>query len=359
MSLRTLKGKLKDLGLKRRNIPQSPSDRVVAAIFYELKGSGCTIGYKSLWKKLQKIYGLNIKRDVVLKILRIADPAGVEARKKKRLRRRKYSVKGPNALWHLDGDDKLKPFGFAIHGCIDGYSRKILWLEVAYSNNDPKIIAHYYLQTIKDLKFLPRVIRSDHGTENVMIESLQQALRFRHEDGQAGLKSFIKGTSTSNQRIESFWSQMRKSGVDWWISLFKDLRDQFLFDNSNPTHIECLRYCFGPVLKLELDTIRKDWNRHRIRNQKNRDVPAGKPDCLFFCSDKFGGEDVKIKIEPSKIDKLIDKFSTEPVLISHRFAKTVERLIPGVSHPIEATEALKLYITILELIDNHSSCINF
>ena len=23
-------------------------------------------------------------------------------------------------MWHLDGYDKLKPYGFAIHGCIDG-----------------------------------------------------------------------------------------------------------------------------------------------------------------------------------------------------------------------------------------------
>ena len=27
---------------------------------------------------------------------------------------------GPNQAWHCDGYDKLKPFGLAIHGCIDG-----------------------------------------------------------------------------------------------------------------------------------------------------------------------------------------------------------------------------------------------
>ena len=29
-------------------------------------------------------------------------------------------VQGPNFSWHCDGYDKLKPFGIAIHGCIDG-----------------------------------------------------------------------------------------------------------------------------------------------------------------------------------------------------------------------------------------------
>ena len=28
---------------------------------------------------------------------------------------------GPNYAWHCDGYDKLKPFGIAIQGCIDGY----------------------------------------------------------------------------------------------------------------------------------------------------------------------------------------------------------------------------------------------
>ena len=28
--------------------------------------------------------------------------------------------KGPNYIWHIDGYDKLSPFGLTIHGCIDG-----------------------------------------------------------------------------------------------------------------------------------------------------------------------------------------------------------------------------------------------
>ena len=44
-------------------------------------------------------------------------------------------------MWHLDGYDKLKPFGFPIHGAIDGYSRRILWLRVMCTNNDPQVIA--------------------------------------------------------------------------------------------------------------------------------------------------------------------------------------------------------------------------
>ena len=43
-------------------------------------------------------------------------------------------------MWHIHGYDKLKPFGFPIHGAIDGFSRKILWLNICPSNNEPYII---------------------------------------------------------------------------------------------------------------------------------------------------------------------------------------------------------------------------
>ena len=69
-------------------------------------------------------------------VLRSIDPEG---RSKRRLKRRKYINCGPNYVWHIDGSDKLKPFGFWILAGIDGFSRKILWLKVSYTNKDPLV----------------------------------------------------------------------------------------------------------------------------------------------------------------------------------------------------------------------------
>jgi len=42
------------------------------------------------------------------------------------------------------GYDKLKPhFGFPIHAGVDGYSRKVLWVELERSNHLPEITARY------------------------------------------------------------------------------------------------------------------------------------------------------------------------------------------------------------------------
>ena len=36
---------------------------------------------------------------------------------------------GPNFCWHMDGNDKILPNGFAIHGCIiDGLCCDVLYI---------------------------------------------------------------------------------------------------------------------------------------------------------------------------------------------------------------------------------------
>lgn len=46
---------------------------------------------------------------------------------------------------------------------------------------------------------VPRLVRADQGTENTLVEDVQVALRWQHEDDMAGTKSFLYGKSTSNQ----------------------------------------------------------------------------------------------------------------------------------------------------------------
>ena len=57
------------------------------------------------------------------------------------------------------GYDKLKLYGFPIHGAIDGYSCKTI-------NNKPENVAGFYLDCVKGNGGCPILLRTDCGTEN-------------------------------------------------------------------------------------------------------------------------------------------------------------------------------------------------
>lgn len=85
-------------------------------------------------------------------MLKELDLEGIQLRKVYRLKRRLYVNRGFNDFWYMDGYDKLKLFGFLIYGVIDGFSRKILWFEVARFNNLLDNIAMYFLNIVQELK---------------------------------------------------------------------------------------------------------------------------------------------------------------------------------------------------------------
>ena len=190
LSIRQLKRILRSRGLRRRGNRSDPR-QVCRAVEEELRGSGSTIGYRHMTQRLGVNYGLVVDKATVRELLKILDPDGVAARSRHRLRRRQYRTKGPNHLWHIDGYDKLKPFGFCVHGAIDGYSRRIMWLEVGPSNNDPSIIAQYFVDCVRQIGGTPRMIRADCGTENVCVAALQRFFRRDGNDTMAGDKSFL------------------------------------------------------------------------------------------------------------------------------------------------------------------------
>lgn len=209
-----------------------------------------------MWRRL-KSKGLHVPRDVVRLALKEVTPEAVAMRKARRLKRRTYCNPGPNYCWHVDGYDKLKPFGFAIHGAIDGFSRKVLWLTVGVTNNNPQVTALNFARTVHELQILPCLVRCDRGTENIHIEKLQKFWRRNSNDELAGMNSFIYGKSTANQRIEAWWSVLRRQCTNFWMNLFKDMQAVGLLNVNDKIHIECLRFCF-------MGLIREELRRHQV-----------------------------------------------------------------------------------------------
>ena len=106
----------------------------------------------------------------------------------------------------MDGYDKLKPFGFSIHGCLDGFSRRILGLEVQRSIKNPQCVANCFVKHAKAAPGCPVRVHTDAGTENGLVAGIQCYLRAEGLDEYPGSKSPKYVSSTRNQRIECQWS---------------------------------------------------------------------------------------------------------------------------------------------------------
>lgn len=356
LSMRHLKRILAQNNLKRRKYGnwESPYQQIAEAILKEIQGSGQCLGYRAMWQCLVRTHGLHVYRDTVLRLMWIIDPEGMERRKAKRFTRRQYSCPGPNHVWHIDGYDKLKPFGFAIHGAIDGFSRKIMWLEVGASNNDPHVVAKNYLDCIEKLKYVPRIMRSDLGTENSVVKLLQAYFRPpQHNDPFAGTNSFIMGKSTSNQRIEAWWCILRKQGGQFWMNLFKDLRELDLY-RDDIIHKECLRYCFMTVIENELSEIAKRWNLHTINSKKCADTPRGKPEVMHTMPELYNTRSFHTAIDINDIPQLRQLYGTprQQEKCKPEFQELFELLIPNLSPPVTLDAAIECYGMLVEKIRN-------
>ena len=244
ISERQLKRILRELTLRRRG-GYSSLPEVVRFLMTEIRSSGMLHGYRMMHARCIE-NNVRVKKEDVRLILREIDPEGVQSRIGRRLRRRNYFAGGPNFIWHLDGYDKLKPYGLCISGCIDGFSRKIIWMNVYRTNNNPKIIGGYFLEAVKLVGGCPKFVRGDYGTENKLVGDFQLFLRRNSTDATAG-SCYLDGASTCNQRIESWWAFLRKECSQFWMELLRSLLESGDFQGTSMDK-SIMQFCFtGPL----------------------------------------------------------------------------------------------------------------
>ena len=195
MSIRTLKRRFLEYGLKKKDRTLS-NDVISQLIQREMQDPHVMLGYRGIWNLLKTSYNISVTRDSAMKLLKEIDSEGSKMRRARTLRRRKYILACPNAVLHTDGYDKLKPYGFLIHGAIDGFSRRVLWLNVTRSNNNSDVHAYFYMNSVKLLKLCPEMLPTDCGTENVLTACVQCFCFSAHS-----ANAHKHGSSHSNQRI--------------------------------------------------------------------------------------------------------------------------------------------------------------
>ncbi|XP_057203125.1 uncharacterized protein LOC130562244 [Triplophysa rosa] len=175
-----------------------------------------------------------------------------------------------------------------------------MWLKVYSTNSDPKVISAYYIQAVKERRGCPRRIRADRGTENVGVEQMQMFLRRDATDDFSYHRSFIYGSSNHNQRIESFWSTMRKQNVHFWMNFFQTLKEEGYFTGDFLDR-SLVQFCFMGILQVELDEFAQMWNAHRIRTQRNTIAPHGRPTVMYMAPHLYGSADHIFHSDPADV----------------------------------------------------------
>ncbi|KAJ7388158.1 hypothetical protein OS493_039510 [Desmophyllum pertusum] len=214
----------------------------------------------------------------------------------------------------------------------------------------PHIVGKYFLDCVGQVGGTPGICRGDAGAEHVNIAAMQRFFRRNASDAFGGEKSFLYGKSVSNQRIEGWWSFLRKSESDWWISFFKDLRDQGLINDDDYIHMQCLKFCFLPLLRAELQRVAQHWNLHKIRPSRNEDTPAGQPDVLYFLPEADGKESYLNEVAIEEVDVAMDVCCEEPGNdISDSFSELARILMNenALRMPTNLHEAENLYCQLL------------
>ena len=193
-------------------------------------------------------------------ILRV-DPEGVRERSVKLIQRRSYHVKGPNHVWHMDGNHKLIRWKFVIHGAVDGYSRLVTFLTCSTNNKASTVLDSFV--TVVHKHGVPLKIRTDLGGENV--DAWEYMINYHGNES-----CVITGSSVHNERIERLWRDVSRSVIIPFKEMFINLEDDGILDVQNETDLFCLHEVFCSRINVSLNQFISSWNSHPLTSENNR-----------------------------------------------------------------------------------------
>ena len=230
ISRSTLYRRLDEEGIDHLATYTDISDNDLDSAVSEIKQSHPNDGERLIIGHLLQA-GIVVQRYRIRASIHRIDPIGTVRRRT--IHRRVYNVEGPNSLWHIDGNHKLIKRRFVIHGGIDGYTRRIVFLTCSTNNLAATVMSSFYEAVCA--YGVPDKVRSDLGGEKIDV------WRYMVEQRQSESAVLI-GSSTHNQRIESLWRDMYRSVGALYADFFRKMEDDNRLHTLNEIDLYCLHF---------------------------------------------------------------------------------------------------------------------
>lgn len=105
-------------GIERKFVPLLDEEIDLLVRSYKMERPDAGLRFIRAYFRYNSI---RIQKERVRQSVRRVDGLGMAEHRRQNVTRDVYEVPRANHLWHLDGHHKLIPWGFVIHGCVDGF----------------------------------------------------------------------------------------------------------------------------------------------------------------------------------------------------------------------------------------------
>ncbi|KAJ7022416.1 hypothetical protein C8F04DRAFT_1138129 [Mycena alexandri] len=305
LSPSTVKRRRKALGLKGTR-KQAVTWEIVFPLYSVYRAKFPNMGARTMVSALRQDYGIKVPEALLLKAFKQYEPEGVARRKRRRFRRKRFWSAGVMDILAFDQHDKWKRFGLWLHACVDPFSGRIAWLNVWWTNRNPKLITGYYIKSGRQVGGIPLVTQSDPGSENYGIANCHTVTRQRLDPLLIGTLQhrWMNKLKAMNVKPEVLWSLLHRNFAPGFEDVLEEGIRNNLYNVNDPLHQLVFRWIVIPWLQKELDAWVVLRNSTPRRSDKHKILPQGIPDLIASKPEQYGTKDYKVLVSPEMFDEM-------------------------------------------------------